>query len=224
MLERVDDGLWCLASHFVTWGCRGSLRMSVLQTSEGLLLYSPVALGPSERDTLAAIGPVATIVAPNLFHHFHLRAAAAAYPAARVLVPAGLEAKIGPIPGAVAITVQTRFGPAEVIDSFTVSGHWLRETLLFHRPTRTLVTADMLYNYQAEHYPAERLFFRAVGCCGTPNVPFYHRLAITDRASVGAMIETVRAWAPKRIVMAHGRIVESADAPQMFAAAWSRFA
>jgi hypothetical protein len=224
MLEPIDDGLWCLGSHFVTWGCRGSLRMTVLRTSGGLLLYSPVPLTPADMEALREAGQVTTIVAPNLFHHFYLRSAMAAYPAAKVFVPEGLEAKIGPIPGATQITSSTRFANADEIESFTFSGHWLRETLLFHRATRTLVTADMLYNYQAEHFPAEKLFFRAVRCYGTPNVPFYHRFAIEDRAEVRKLIDTVRAWNPQRIVMSHGRIVEREDAAKAFVRAWSRFA
>jgi hypothetical protein len=64
--------------------------MSVVCGPEGLVLYSPVALEPEDRQALAAIAPVAAIVAPNLYHHRFLRAAAEAFPAARVIVPEGL--------------------------------------------------------------------------------------------------------------------------------------
>ena len=47
---------------------------------------------------IRALGPVAAIVAPNLYHHLHLRDAIAAFPDARVFVPEGLAEKIGAIP------------------------------------------------------------------------------------------------------------------------------
>lgn len=224
MLTPIDDGLWGLGSFFVTWGCRGSLRMSVLKTSQGLLLYSPVALTARDVDDIGRIGTVATIVAPNLFHHFHLRAAMAAFPDARVLIPEGLEAKIGPVAGAVTIARDTRVAPPDEIDSCTFAGHYLRETVLFHRPTGSMITADLMYNYQREHFRAEKLFFGALGCYGAPNVPFYHRFAIADRTAVRDLIDTVRRWAPRRIVMSHGRIFESPRAAEVFATVWSRFA
>lgn len=220
----VDDGVWCRESHFTVWGCSGSLRMTVIATARGSILYSPVALNDDDIDRITAAGPVAAIVAPNLYHHFYLRPAIAAFSSARVLVPPGLEAKIGPIPRAEVMDGERLRGLSDEIDHFIFRGHALRECVLFHRRTRTLVTADLLYNYQAEHRPAEKLFFRAIGCYGEPKVAFYHRYAIQDKASVGSLIETVRRWRPRRIVMCHGRIVTGEDAAERFAAAWSGFA
>jgi len=38
------------------------------------------------------------------------------------------------------------------------------------------------------------------------------------------MIDTVTSWPINRIIMSHGRIVESADAGTIFADAWKSFA
>lgn len=223
-LTRITAGLWSLESTFVVWGCRGSARMVVVETASGLVLYSPVRLAPENIDELKSIGPVATIVAPNLFHHMFLRPCQAAFPAANVLVARGLEAKIGAIARSQEITAGTRIGPPSEIAHFVFDGHTLHETVLFHRPTSTLITADLLYNYGPRQYPAERMFFRAIGCYGAPKVAFYHRFAIRDRRSVRRLVDTVSTWGPRRIVMSHGDIVEDDDAAALFAAAWERFA
>lgn len=221
--QAIDLGLWCLDSHFVTWGCKGSLRMTVIATPKGLILYSPVALSEAhvaQIQTLgAAIGGVWAIIAPNLFHHFYLRACMAHFPAARVFVPDGLAAKIGPIDGAEDMTC---FDAGDEVTSCTVSGHRLNETVLFHHPTGTLVTADLLYNYQAEHFTAEKLFFRLIGCYGQPAVAPYHRLAIRDAAEVRRALTVIRQWPVRRIIMSHGRILDSASAGEVFAAVWGR--
>lgn len=223
-LEPITEGLWCVNAHFPSLGFRGSVRMTVVAGDGGLVLYSPVTLGAADSAALARIGPVAAILAPNLFHHRYLRAAAEAYPAARVYVPEGLEAKIGPV--ARAETMSRTHPPALPggIEHFIVERHAVRETVLFHRPSRTLVTADLLYNYQPEHGAGEKAFFRLMGCYGAPKVVFYHRFAIRDKAAVRELVAQVRAWNPRRIVMGHGRIVEAEDAADIFAAAWRPFA
>lgn len=223
-LRRIDERLWCLDSHFVVWGCRGSVRMTVIETSAGLLLYSPVHLTPLVIAELKKIGRVGAIIAPNLFHHMFLCQCHAAFPAARVLVAQGLEAKIGAIQDAEEITANTTVGPADEIAHFVFAGHSLHETILFHRPTSTLITADLIYNYGPRQYPAERTFFRAIGCYGGPKVAFYHRFSIADKQSVRRLIETVLSWRARRIVMSHGDIIESDDASPLFAAPWERFA
>ena len=110
-LDPIPDGLWCVNGHFDTPFFRGSTRMTVIRGAESLILYSPVALSPEDRQALAAIGPVAAIISPNLYHHMFLRAAVEAFPSARVFVPEGLEAKIGPIPRA---ETMNRAGPQEL--------------------------------------------------------------------------------------------------------------
>jgi len=223
-LQPIANGLWCANSHFRTLLFKGSVRMTVLAGEGGLVLYSPVVLDEALLRELAALGPVAAIMAPNTYHHFFLKAAAEALPAARVFVPEGLEAKIGPVPRAETVT---RNCPAVLpggIDQFTFDRHAVHETMLFHEASRTLVTSDLLYNYQSEHGAGEKAFFRLIGNYGAPKVAFYHRYAVREKAAVHELVAQVRAWAPRRIVMSHGRIVDSPDAAEIFAAAWQRFA
>jgi hypothetical protein len=222
-LQKIDKGLWRLESDFVVWGCKGSVRMTVIETERGLVIYSPVHLSKLHVASIRQIGDVATIIAPNLYHHFYLRACIAHFPSARILIPAGLTDKIGALDKAVVATEATDFGAGEELDFHIFGGHSLRETMLFHRPTGTLITADLLYNFRPEHFKAEKAFFRLIGCYGAPSVPFYHRFAVENRESVRAMIERIRGWPIRRIVMCHGRIVEGDASREIFAGAWMRF-
>ena len=223
-LTQIAPGLSCLDSHFTVWGCKGSVRMSVLRTGDDLVLYSPVALDASQIAEITALGRVRTIIAPNLYHHKFLRHAAAIFPDARVLVPRGLTSKIGPIPRAETMSRSVDLGLPADLDAHIFSGHSIRETSLFHRPSGTLVTADLLYNYQAEQFPAEKAFFGLLGIYGRPAVPFYHRFAIEDKSQVRSLIDKVSSWPIRRVVPCHGRIVERDDAGAIFAAAWDRYA
>ena len=223
-IKKIDVGVWCLESYFRSLGCRGSLRMTILETQTGLLLYSPVALDAEIVASIRALGTVTDIVAPNLFHHMYLRQCVAAFPDANCWVPEGLSEKIGAVDGAQIIKPDLVFGNDSGIKKFTLTGHRIKETMIFHEPSRTLLTADLLYNYQSEQYPAEKLFFWMIGNYGRPNVAFYHRFSVKDKSSIQCMIDTVTSWPINRIVMSHGRIIESADAGTIFADAWKSFA
>jgi len=223
-LQPIADGLWCVNSHFGTSLFRGSVRMSVIAGEGGLVFYSPVELDEADLREIKALGPVAAIMAPNTYHYRFLHAATEAFPSARVFVPEGLEAKIGPVPRA---ETMARPHPPELprgIEHFIFESHAIRETMLFHRASRTLVTSDLLYNYQPEHGAAEKAMFRLIGCYGAPKVAFYHRFALREKAGVHELVAQVREWAPRRIVMCHGRIVEDENAAEVFAEAWRPFA
>lgn len=210
--------------HFTTPLFRGSTRMTVVRGPNGVALYSPVALDSADVDAIAALGPVTALIAPNLFHHRYLVAATELFPQARVYVPQGLEEKIGPVPRAEQVDRSQPAVLPEGIEAFLFDRHAVRELLLFHRTSATLVTSDMIYNYQREHGAGEKAMFGLMGCYGAPKVVFYHRFAIKDKAAVGELIEQVRAWQPRRIVMSHGRIVEDPAAGEIFADAWAKFA
>ena len=57
-IKKIDEGVWCLESYFLSLGCRGSLRMTILKTQSGLLLYSPVALNAEHVASIRALGKV----------------------------------------------------------------------------------------------------------------------------------------------------------------------
>jgi hypothetical protein len=81
-LQKLDAGLWILNSHFRALGCKASIRMTVLETADGLLLHSPVALDGEDLASIRALGEVHAVIAPNLYHHFHFRPAALNFPTA----------------------------------------------------------------------------------------------------------------------------------------------
>jgi hypothetical protein len=224
MLNPIAEGLWTVAGHFRTPLFIGSVRMTVLAGDDGLVLHSPVALTAADVEAIAAVGRVAAILAPNTMHYQSLNAAAGAFPAARVFVPEGLDKKTTLPPRAEPISRQH---PPELpigIEHYIFDRHAIHECVLFHRPSRTLVTADLLYNYQREHGTGEKTFFGLLGCYGSPKVAFYHRFALPDRSAVRELVDRVREWAPQRIVMGHGRIVEDTGAAEVFAHAWAPIA
>jgi len=122
-IKKIDEDVWCLESYFLSLGCRGSLRMTILKTQSGLLLYSPVALDAEIVTSIRSLGTVTDIVAPNKMHHMYLRPCVATFPEANCWVPEGLLEKIGSVDGAQIITPDVVFGTDTSIKKFTLTGH-----------------------------------------------------------------------------------------------------
>lgn len=137
-------------------------RATVVKLSSGnLAVFSPVALEQEVQDTLQAMGGrVSYLIAPDLEHHLHLAAYKRAFPAALVIAPHGLrEKRANQAADDVPVDFElSRDNKATVTlpDEFTrdceielFDGHPNREIALLHRPSRTLIQADLVFNLPA---------------------------------------------------------------------------
>jgi hypothetical protein len=187
-------------------GTRLTSTMTLIRLgSGGLLVYSPVALTPARQAAADALGPVEHLYAPNLFHHLWLGEWAAAYPNARVHAPKRLGKKRP------ALHIDRFHGaqpePAFVglLDEVHIDGSRMDETVLFHRPSRTLIVADLVHNVGRPKGSWTQLYARCMG--------FYDRVALsrvlrwtafTDRAAARASVDQLLALPIERLVFGHG--------------------
>jgi len=216
-LTRITDGVH--AFHYEAGGfpCRSTL----LETDDGLLLVSPGPIDDALAEEIGEVGAVRAILAPNLFHHLHAAAAAERFGDAEVWAAPGLSEKLS----------DERF--ARVLDDARSLGaeiEWLhlegvpksQEIVLLHRPSRSLVTTDLIMNVTEAGF-AVRTLLRLFGAYNRPRTSQLWRFLSKDRPALTACLEQIGAWDFDRIVVGHGHIVES-DAKDTFAEAtgWLR--
>lgn len=208
-MQQLAEGLWIVDRPFSLMGLRLGGRMVVVGLPDGsLLLHAPVPLGEDAAAALRELGEVRHIVAPNLMHHLALPEAAARFPGARVYAPPGLEKKrpeltLHPLaPGP-----DTPW--AQVLDQLPIEGApALRETVFFHRQSRTLICTDLVFHFREAEGVLTRLYLRMSGALGQMAQTRVLRAAFRDRAAARASIARVLAWDFDRVVMAHGQVVE----------------
>jgi hypothetical protein len=159
------------------------------------------------------------IIAPNWFHDLYLREYHDAYPQATVWGPRFLQklkgrALIGGVLGSATPW-------SDSISQYVVRGLLtFDETLFYHRPSETLVVADLLMNVRVtDDTPLfTRLAFRLSRVqnrlCTFP----YLRLAITDRFALKGAAAQMVSWRPRNIIMAHGRPIIEDACPKLIAA------
>ena len=183
-------------------------RMAVARLSSGALwVWSPIALTPALAQEIEAIGPVREIVSPNKIHHLFLQEWAEHWPEARLHAPPGLasrrrdlafDADLGDRPDAAWFSD---------IDQVVVRGSFaMEEVVFFHRTSRSAIVGDLVQR----HDPARMTGWKGVlmrldGLVGERgSTPREWRASFLRRAAARAARERVLAWAPERLVIAHG--------------------
>ncbi|MDD9947536.1 MAG: hypothetical protein OXU20_41230 [Myxococcales bacterium] len=178
-------------------------RMTVLELTGGLLVHSPVAIDPA---ALGHLGAARWVLAPNLLHHLHVG----------TWVAAGLEAWAAP--GLPDKRPDIRFHGVVETDTCPFGSDirllalqcfpFTNEVVLLHRPSRTLVVADLVFNFPPT---APWLTRAAMWClCGYPGC----RTTLLERAGMHRPtarqeLRTLAEWDFDRVIMAHGDIIET---------------
>lgn len=204
MLTQLHDDLWALERDLRFLGLEVGTRMTVVRLGEDLLLHSPVAADEALRAELEALGRVRWVIGPNRFHHLYLGDWIAL--GAEAWGVAGLHKKRPDLAFAGTIGQATPWPDALealALDCIPVTG----ESVYLHRPSRTLIVSDLLFNLRPTAPWITRAAIAVSG--GYPGVccTALERLAM-KRALAHEELSRVLAWDFDRVVLAHGAVVE----------------
>ncbi|PBP20187.1 hypothetical protein BUE80_DR009058 [Diplocarpon rosae] len=214
-------------------------RATIVRLKSGTLaVFSPTPLTPLVQRTVSSLSPspspVAYLIAPDLEHHMNLSAWHAAYPSARIIAPEGLPEKraeahrtdksITLVPFASIVTAKdklaTKIAPdfdAEFAVEF-VDAHPNKELVFLHRPTRTLIEADLLFNLPATEQYSRTGLDPTTGwatrlCAGIQNTRgaavwqkrmLWYAFSKADRPGFSASARRIQKWDFENVVPCHG--------------------
>ncbi|MGA9333454.1 MAG: DUF4336 domain-containing protein [Rudaea sp.] len=218
--------LWLAAYPVRLAGTRFDARMTVIRLDSGkLILHSPCAITPELAAEIAALGPVAHIVAPGNFHHLHVASAQQAFPNAKTWICPGVERRQ---PGIRYDDVLNDTPPMEwahEINQVLAQGsRIMREVAMFHRASRTLILVDLIENF-TDATPntgvALKFWFKYVlRMWDNPRPAPEYRIGWTDRKAAANSLRRILLWDFERIVLSHGDLVEH-DAKAVALKAWA---
>ncbi len=219
--SRFTDGVWLSTEPVSFLGLRLTATMAVLRLGDGsLLLYAPVRMTAERRSEIVALGTVAHLYAPNVYHHLFIGEWAAAFPSARLHAPAELRKKRPELRIDREIGASAEPSFESIVDEVRIEGFRLHESVLVYRPARTLIVADLVHNVGRPEDAWTRLYTKMMG--------FYDRVALSrairltafsDRAAARRCLETLLAHPFERLVVGHGAPL-SAGAREKIAAAY----
>jgi len=202
-LREITPGLWIASDPVRIVGTRLSANMTVLRLEgDALLLHSPVSMTPERRAAVEALGEIAHLYAPNTFHHRWIGEWAAAFPKARVHAPSALskELRIDR-----AHDKEPDASLSGILDEQHFAGFRLHETALVHRPSRSLVVADLAHNIGRPKDGWTKFYTRMMG--------FYDRVALSrvirwtafsDKGATRAGIDALLALPFDNMLVGHG--------------------
>ena len=203
MLRSMAPGVHVADVPLRFFGVEVGARMTVLELEGGLLLHSPVPIDPA---LLERLGTPRWVLAPNKLHHLFTKP----------WVERGLEAWAAPgLPekrrdisfAGVAEAGPTPFGDEVAwlpVRSFSFSN----EVALLHRPSGTLVLADLVFHFsQSAPWLTRAAMTCAGGYPGCQATVLERALMKRDlaRTEIGAIAD----WPFDRIIMAHGDVIDS---------------
>jgi hypothetical protein len=215
----VDDRIWALDRPVWFSGVRLRVRTTIVRLDDGsLLVHSPAPIDDDVAAQLRALGPMRWLVIPNCFHHLGTPAAAARYPEAQVVGPRSALGRNKELGIDVEIArLGERLPELEVLPLEGVP--FLDETVLYHRPTQTLLGADILISACAKDHWTWRVAARITGCFERLRVPPDVRKKIPDKAVVARSLHAMLERPAQRLIVGHSEIID-VDCRESLARAW----
>lgn len=198
-------------------------------------MFSPVALTDSIKEVLQKMnGQVKYIIAPDIEHHIFIGDWKSAYPEAEIIAPEGLKEKREKNPKTRGVEIKHIFTPQNK-DSLHISNefeaefnveyvhiHPNREIVLLHKPSSTLIQADLFFNppsneqYQkAGGNPNGGIFTKIFNSLmSAKGIPLWQErfvwyiVARSDREGFKKSMAKIDSWDFERVIPCHGDVLE----------------
>ncbi len=216
VLKPLARDIWTVDGPAVRlYGLPFPTRMTVIRLASGaLMLHSPTRPTEPLVQAVCALGRVEHLIAPNWIHYVSIGAWHARFPEALAWSAPGVRERAAA--HRVQIGWNRELGPvpppdwAGEVDQMLVEGSKVhREVVFLHRASATLILTDLIENFD----PAglawwARPLLRLAGVVAPDGrAPLDMRMTFRrGMPQVRDAVQRMIAWAPRHIVLAHGRL------------------
>lgn len=228
MLQHIDTNLWVAEQPLKFMGLSVGTRMTVLRlTDNSLLLISPIQITAQIKQELDQLGIVKYLIAPNLFHYLYLSECQKIYSKAQVIAPPDLKIK-QPNLKIDKIFTQDEINFNSELEYRLFSGFQVliitqikkvNEIVFYHPSTKTLIITDSAFNFDDSYPWVTQFAARIINSYQTLKPSWLEKVAIQDKQLVKQSIDEILTWNFDRVIMGHGKIVET-NAKQELAAGY----
>ena len=208
-MEKLDENIWTVAAPLSFFGIELGTRMTVVRLEDGgLWLHSPVEMTDELEARVAELGEVAHVVAPSRFHHLYAGEWAEAFPEATLWGAPGLPEKRTDLEFDAVLTEDSPPWGDELEQMPIEGSKILREVVFYHRASRTLITSDLFINEEDPPGLITKAYLWINGVLGEPGLSKILKTAYDDEEAARRSFERLLDWEFRRIVVAHGEVVE----------------
>ena len=215
-LKLVADDIWIVDGPVIRFRAFGiripfATRATIIRLEgDRLFVHSPTPLVPGLKAEIDRTGVPRWIVGPNRLHYWWIPDWRSAYPEAEVYLAPRISEQAG---GRIDFDCRTLDQPSGYpwegpIKTLSVPGTYMTEVVFFHVPSRTLVLTDLIENFEREKLGIVMRLMTRLGGVRDPDgsTPSDLRASFLKQLpQVKSAVETMIAWDPQRIILAHGR-------------------
>ena len=192
-------------------GCQMGRVVTLIRLDSGkVVIHSTAKYSNDQIGEIREIGEPGWLVEATCFHDTCAKEGREAFPGIPYLVPHGFKGA-GKLDSSALSP-----GPEEWGDELQVielgGMPKIREHVFFHRPSKTLIVADLMFNLPPEVGKWTQMFLRATGGISDyPGMSRLFRFLIKDRGEFVSSIEQIAALDFDKVMVAHGEpILENA--------------
>ncbi len=209
LLNSLSNNLWTVFSESKFLLFHVGTRMTVVRLSNGeVLLYSPVLINSALKKEIDDIGKVTHIVCPNNFHHLYAGQAMTLYPEANLHGPIALHKKRKDLSFSHVLSHEPHPDWKPDIELLTIEGSLMHETVFYHKPSKILLTCDIVENFESSDHFLTRIWLKLGGCHGKIGWPHILRLVYINRKKARASLQKMFDFPFEKVVIAHGDILD----------------
>ncbi|KAK6529369.1 hypothetical protein TWF281_008545 [Arthrobotrys megalospora] len=236
VIRQVTDAITTVSVPFLRVGLLkfGGRATIAKLSSGGLVVFSPTVLTDEVTSTVTSLGgQVSYIVAPDIEHHLNIGPWKAAYPSARVIGPTSLYQKRQK-QGNEDVTFDFSYNaenknslvlPEDFTQDFELEyfdGHMSHEIALLHKPSGTVIEADLIFNLPAKEQFSKTNIDANAGFWTKVSMHLFTSLAgksqqrflwygasSKGRASFNQSAKRLDGWEFDRIIPCHGDVIET---------------
>lgn len=225
-LKPVATDIWVVDGPLIRFGMPWPkvpfpTRMTVVRLAgDHLFIHSPTPLSPALRAEIERCGRPRWIVGPNRIHYWWVPDWRAAFPDADVYLAPRIREQAGARIDFDGLSLARDSGypwDAEIA-TLPVAGGFMTEVEFFHRASRTLILTDLIENFEPHKLGFVTRMLTWLGGVQDPYGAMPRDMRLTfakHRDALRAAVETMIAWNPERVILAHGRWYETNGAQEL---------
>ena len=207
-LNKIDEHIWEVSDALQILGVEFGHRMTVVKLSSGdLWVHSPVALNDAVQKEIGALGTPRYFVAPSAFHDMYWEPYFDTFK----------DVEFHGVPGMPSHLQFTHTFSEEMpnawakdFDMIPIYGiPLLNEHVFIHKASKTLILADLVFNFEKRQKMWERMFLTMNGVHGRVSPSRMFRACIKDKKAFRDSLDVLFRHDFERVIVGHGHNIET---------------